>query len=72
MNNTQKKVGMNRRVYLDKMCPAEVAIYNAILEVEKMPADTRLTEAVILLGKAKDSVADFIDGVKPKFNESEW
>lgn len=39
-----------------------VAIFTAMQEVEKMPADTRLTEAVILLAKAKDCVADFIDG----------
>jgi hypothetical protein len=30
-------------------------------EVEKLPADVRLTDAVILLQKAKDCVGDFID-----------
>lgn len=52
-----------RRIRLDKMQAAELAIYNAMQEVEKMPADVRLTKAVILLNKAKDSVSDFIDGI---------
>lgn len=34
--------------------------------VESMTADERLTDAVVLLGKARDSVADFIDGVPKK------
>lgn len=40
---------------------AELAIVEAISQVEKMPADVLLTEAVILLGQAKDKVSDFID-----------
>lgn len=50
-----------RRNRLDLMTPCELAIYNAMQEVEKMPADVTLTEAVILLGKAKNLVSDFID-----------
>jgi hypothetical protein len=50
-----------RRIRLDLMEPAEKAIYNAMQEVEKIGADVLLTEAVILLGKAKDLVSDFID-----------
>jgi hypothetical protein len=50
-----------RRAQMQLWSPAEHAIYKAMLEVEKMDADTRLTEAVTLLGKAKDLVADFID-----------
>lgn len=30
-------------------------------EVEKLPADVKLTEAVTLLAKAKDLVSDFVD-----------
>lgn len=52
-----------RRIRLDLMKPAEVAIYVAMNEVEKLPADIKLTEAVTLLAKAKDLVSDFIDGV---------
>jgi hypothetical protein len=50
-----------RRIRLDLFQPAELAIYNAIQEVEKMPADVRLTDAVILLGKAKDCVSNYIE-----------
>ena len=31
--------------------------------LEEAGADVRLTEAVILLGRAKDKVSDFVDGV---------
>lgn len=50
-----------RRSRLDLCTPAELAIYNAMTEVEKVGADVRLTEAVILLSQAKDKVADYID-----------
>ena len=52
-----------RRIQLDKFCIAERAIYDATQAVEAMPADVRLTEAVILLAKAREKVADFIDGI---------
>lgn len=50
-----------RRIRLDLMKPAEKAIQNAVWEVEKIGADVTLTEAVILLQKAKNLVSDFID-----------
>lgn len=50
-----------RRNRLDLNTPAEKAIYDAIQEVEKLPADVKLTEAVTLLAKAKDLVSDFVD-----------
>lgn len=40
---------------------AEKAISVSIDEVEKMPANTLLTEAIILLGKAKDKVAEYLE-----------
>lgn len=52
-----------RRCYVDKWTPAERAIADAIAAVEKVGADKRLTDAVILLGQAKDRVADYVDGV---------
>jgi hypothetical protein len=52
---------INRRNRVDLYSEAELAIRNATLEVEKIGADIRLTNAVILLGKAKDLVADYID-----------
>jgi len=51
-----------RRNNLEKNTPAELAIDNAMQEVEKAGADPKLTEAVILLGKAKNLVGDYVDG----------
>jgi hypothetical protein len=52
-----------RRHRLDLNEPAELAIYEAMQAVEKMPADIRLTHAGIKLMEARSLVADFIDGV---------
>jgi hypothetical protein len=52
-----------RRIRLDQNVPAELAIRAAVDAVEEMPADTRLTRAVILLSEALEFVADFVDGV---------
>lgn len=51
-----------RRICIDKMTPAELAIREAVLAVEELPADVRLTDAVILLQAAREHVADFVDG----------
>lgn len=51
-----------RRNRLDKMNPAELAIYNAMQEVEKLGASEGLTQAITLLSEAKDLVSDFVDG----------
>lgn len=53
--------GIPRRIRLDLNRPAELAIHNAMMEVEKMPGDLRLTNAVIKLQEAKNLVSDFID-----------
>lgn len=50
-----------RRCYIDKLTPAEKAIYDAIVEVEKVWADARLTEVSSMLSRAKDLLSDFID-----------
>ena len=50
-----------RRFRVDLMTPAELAILNAMGEVEKVGADVLLTEAVILLSHAQDKVADYVD-----------
>lgn len=55
-----------RRVYVEKMVPAELAIRNAMLEIEKLPPDTRLTEAIVMLDKAKNLVSDFVDDPKSR------
>lgn len=51
-----------RRFRIDQNVPAELAIRAAMDAVEAMPADVRLTEAVISLGEALEHVADFVDG----------
>jgi hypothetical protein len=53
-----------RRCQMEHWTPAERAIYDAMQAVEAMPADTRLTSAVIKLGDAQNLVADFVDGVQ--------
>lgn len=54
-----------RRIRIDKLTPAELAIRNAVVLIEEMPADVRLSEAQTLLQQARDKVADFVDGVNP-------
>lgn len=50
-----------RRDRMDLWTPSETAIQNAVNEIEKIGANWRLTEAVNLLHKAKELVADFVD-----------
>ena len=50
-----------RRIKLYLNTPVELAIRNAVNEVEKIGADRRLTDAVIALQKAFELVADYID-----------
>lgn len=57
-----------RRARIDKMTPAELAIRDAILAVEEVGCGVLLTEAVVLLGQAKDKVADYVD----KLKEGAW
>ena len=50
-----------RRNQLDKCTPAELAIYKAMEEVEKIGADVKLTDAITKLNEALNLVADFVD-----------
>lgn len=50
-----------RRARVDFNVMAEHAIREAMQSVEDLGADVKLTEAVVLLGKAKDAVADYVD-----------
>ena len=59
----QYAAGVPRRCRVDLDVPAERAIRAAIDAVEALPADVRLTNAVVLLGQAKDHVSDFVDGL---------
>jgi hypothetical protein len=62
-NEMNMENGIRRRDRLDLNTPAEVAIFKAMQEVEKSGADIRLTEAVILLAKARSLVADYVESV---------
>jgi hypothetical protein len=62
MNATPKKInGIPRRCIIDQDTQAETAIRTAIAAVEESGAHPLLTEAVILLGQAKDKVSDFVE-----------
>lgn len=50
-----------RRNILDLNTDAELAIRNAIHEVEKLGADEELTKIVVKLDNAKKLLGDFID-----------
>lgn len=52
-----------RRIDRSRFTPAETAITGAMHAVEVAGAHPHLTEAVTLLGRARDRVADFVDGV---------
>jgi hypothetical protein len=52
-----------RRCDMSRWSVQERAIDRAVRSVELMGADVRLTDAVVLLGAARDSVADYIDHV---------
>lgn len=50
-----------RRIRLDLLTPEELAIYNMVVEIEKLGAHPLLTEVVILLGQARDRLADWVE-----------
>lgn len=52
-----------RRCDIERMTQVEKHLYEAVLLIESLGADTRLTDAVVHLAKARESVADFIDEV---------
>ena|SRR5579864_2518013 len=62
-----------RRVDILRITPAEQAIRAAVIAVENLPADTRLTEAVMLLMEAREYVADYVDNCpyrSPRYSHS--
>ena len=50
-----------RKCRLDLHTPAELAIRNAMAEVEKAGSSEQLTNAIIKLQEAFDLVADYVD-----------
>jgi hypothetical protein len=59
-----------RRNRLDLNSPAEKLIYEAMVEVEELGADKRLTDAVTLLSQAKNLIADFIEAIDQPSSQS--
>lgn len=59
-----------RRITIDLNKPAELAIRNAMLEIEKLPADVRLTDAIVKLDEARNLVADYVDSLPIKSGSS--
>lgn len=55
-----------RRNRVDQWTLAEHAIAAALAEVERVGADVRLTDAVVLLNKARHRVADYVDRIRPE------
>lgn len=55
--------GYARRIQVERWTPAEAAIMAAVDAVEAMPADVRLTDAVVLLLAGRERVADYVDGI---------
>lgn len=51
-----------RRIRVDQMTKAELAITNAVGVVEEAGCHVLLTDAVNLLLAAREKVADFVDG----------
>lgn len=50
----------NQRNQMNDWTPAERMIHDAVQEVEKMGANPLLTDAVILLGQARDKVGECV------------
>lgn len=57
----EEKSAVPRRNRLDLCTRAELAIYKAMEEVEKLGASVKLTDAIIKLSEARELVADFVD-----------
>lgn len=53
-----------RRIRIDRLTPAERAIYDALIAVEAVGAHPLLTEAVVLLQEARSKVADYVDTIE--------
>lgn len=53
--------GHPRRIRIDLLTQAELSIRDAERAVESLPADVRLTEAVVLISKAREKVADYLE-----------
>lgn len=55
--------GIPTRADMQFMTEAELAILNAVRAVERAGASVALTDAVVLLGQARERVADHVEAV---------
>lgn len=53
--------GLPRRQRIDLLEPVEHDLWAVTQRIEELGADTRLTNAVILLSEARNLVADYIE-----------
>lgn len=52
-----------RRCRLDLLSPVELTLAEAHDAVEAVGCDARLTDAVVLIGQARDRLADYYDDI---------
>ena len=64
--NEKPEIKIPRRINMQEWTAAELSIFNAMQEVEKMGAHPILTKVVILLERAKSWTADYVDSVNPE------
>jgi hypothetical protein len=50
-----------RRIRLDLLTPEELALVNMVEQIEKLGAHPLLTDVVVLLGKARSKLADWVE-----------
>lgn len=55
---------ISRRCFIEKLTKEEYEIWRCIQQIEKLPADVRLTECINMLQQAKDKLGDYIDDIK--------
>lgn len=52
-----------RRNQINENTELEIDIRKVVAIIEQLPPDQRLTEAVVLLAKAREHLADYIDDI---------
>ena len=65
MSDWRREAGIPRRACADLREPIEDEIQPIVDAVEMLGAHPLLTDAVILLGQARDKLADWIDAGRP-------
>jgi hypothetical protein len=65
---TEMTQEISRRNRLDQNFPSEKLIYEAMISIEQLDANIKLTDAITHLQKAKDLLADYFDEVERKRN----